>query len=300
MPPAPFPSVGFSGVVRVDGESWAFGFADRAHGIPNTLETQFGIASGTKGITALVVNAVLPLDLEARELLGRDLPLIDDGVTVGHLLMHTSGIGDYLDEEAIEDFDGYLMPVPVHELATTEDYLKVLEGHPQLFEPGERFKYCNSGYVVLALLCERATGVSFYELARARVLDPAGMCDTAFLRSDALPGRAALGYLADGRTNLFHLPVRGSGDGGIYTTLDDLDRLWAFVGDDEPVGFVWRDPLRLVGSDAGVAFMSVRGSYTIISNCSIGANEVTAGLDAYVGHSHASHATDPDPPGAPC
>lgn len=66
------------------GESRAFGFADRAHGIPNTLETQFGIASGTKGITTLVVNAVLPLDLEARDLLGRDLPLIDDGVTVGH------------------------------------------------------------------------------------------------------------------------------------------------------------------------------------------------------------------------
>lgn len=87
--------------------------------------------------------------------------------------MHTSGIGDYLDEEAVEDFDGYLMAVPVHELAATEDYLKVLEGHPQLFEPGERFKYCNSGYVVLALLCERATGISFYDLVRARVLDPA-------------------------------------------------------------------------------------------------------------------------------
>src|SRR5262249_47774949 len=143
---APFPADGFSGVVRVDGRTWALGFADRAHEIPNTPETQFGIASGTKGITALVANAVLPLDLLARELLWSDLPLIDDRVTVEHLLTHSSGIGDYLDEEVVEDFDDYLMPVPVQELATTEDYLRVLHGHPQLFQPGERFKYCNGGY----------------------------------------------------------------------------------------------------------------------------------------------------------
>jgi CubicO group peptidase (beta-lactamase class C family) len=57
------------------------------------------------------------------------------------------------------------------------------------------------------------------------------MNDTAFLRSDELPGRAALGYLhADGhRTNLLHLPVRGNGDGGIYTTAADVSALWSAV-----------------------------------------------------------------------
>jgi len=54
------------------------------------------------------------------------------------------------------------------------------------------------------------------------------MADTAFLRSDSLPGRAARGYLAvDGlRTNVFHLPVVGSGDGGAYTTVADLSIFW--------------------------------------------------------------------------
>ena len=54
------------------------------------------------------------------------------------------------------------------------------------------------------------------------------MTDTAFLRSDELPGRAALGYLEDEglRTNVFHLPVRGNGDGGIYTTAADVHALW--------------------------------------------------------------------------
>ena len=108
------------------------------------------------------------------------------------------------------------MPVSVHELATTEQFLPVLDGHETEFPAGERFAYNNGGYVVLALLAERASGVAFHELVRTLVCDPAGMVDTAFLRSDELPGRAALGYLSvDGlRTNVFHLPVLGNGDGG--------------------------------------------------------------------------------------
>ena len=157
--------------------------------------------------------------------LGTDLPLIDDEVTVEHLLAHRSGIGDYLDEDIEHDRADYLMTVPVQELATTEQYLAVLDGFPTKFPPGEQFSYCNGGFVVLALIAERASGVPFHDLVTERVCEPAGMIDTAFLRSDELPGRAAIGYLdIDGvwRINVFHLPVRGSGDGGIYTTVADI------------------------------------------------------------------------------
>ncbi len=272
----PFSPEGFSGVVCVGDESWAFGYADRKHEIPNTVDTQFAIASGAKGFTALVAVGTLPLTLRVRELLGEDLPLVDDRVTVEHLLRHMSGIGDYLDEEVHDDFEEYLMAVPVHELATTSAYLPVLEGHPQKFTPGERFSYCNSGFVLLALLAERASGRSFYELVDESVCRPAGMRDTAFLRSDSLPGTAAIGYLSDGRTNVFHLPVRGSGDGGIYTTASDMTRFWEWFAQHEwfdrmtkgeryGLGF-WLSPLRLTGSDAGVWFESVRKRYTAISN----------------------------------
>ncbi len=98
--------IGFAGVVRVDraGEtelSAAYGLADRAHGVANTLETQFATASGTKGLTALAVmslveEGVLGLGTTARSLLGDDLPLIAGDVTIEHLLAHRSGIGDYL------------------------------------------------------------------------------------------------------------------------------------------------------------------------------------------------------------
>ena len=123
------------------------------------------------------------------------------------------------------DINDYLMPVPVHELATTEHFLAVLDGHPQV-RARERFAYCNGGFVVLALIAERTSGEPFHDLVRQRVCEPAGMRRHRFLRSDELPGRAALGYLTDrrrrGRTS--STSRRGSGDGGIYSTVADISR----------------------------------------------------------------------------
>jgi CubicO group peptidase (beta-lactamase class C family) len=314
---------GFSGVVRVDRRGTiefakAYGYADRAHGIANTVETQFAIASGTKTFTALTVMALVEdgafdLTTTARSVLGDDLPKIADDVTVEHLMAHRSGIGDYLDESEIEDINHYVMRVPVHQLATTEQFLQVLDGFPTVFPAGERFAYNNGGYVVLALIAERAGGAGYHELVRRHVFEPAGMRDTAFLRSDELPGRAARGYLnLDGlRTNVLHLPVIGTGDGGAYSTAADLHRFWEAVlagrivspdvvalmlrpHSDWPeeskrygLGFhlhetgsaVW-----LEGYDAGVSFSSLHEpslgiTYTVCSNWSDGAWPVIRLLD---------------------
>jgi CubicO group peptidase (beta-lactamase class C family) len=232
--------------------------------------------------------------------LGADLPLVDDGVTLEHLLAHRSGIGDYLDEELDLDFSAYLLPVPAQQLATTEDYLPVLDGRPQKFTPGERFAYCNSGYVLLALIAERAAGAPYHDLVRDLVCTPAGMGETAFLRSDELPGRAAVGYLqveGEWRTNVFHLPVVGTGDGGIYTTAADVATFWRalFAGsivreetlaemlrarstprEDRGYGLGFWLPAggraaRLEGGDAGVRFATVHDpdrlfTWTVLSN----------------------------------
>jgi CubicO group peptidase (beta-lactamase class C family) len=313
----------FAGVVRVDRGNdvvieGAYGLAQRSLEIPNAVDTRFGIASGTKGLTALTVaslieDGTLDLATRARTLLDKDLPLVGDDVTVEHLLAHRSGIGDYLDEEAPGEVTDYVMPVPVHTLATTDDYLVVLDGHPPKFEPGEAFSYCNGGYVLLALLAERASGASFHELVAERVCEPAGMDDTAFLRSDELPARTAVGYLAaDGlRSNVLHLPVRGSGDGGVYSTVADVCALWqAFFAarivseewvremtrprSDAPdhgrrygLGF-WlhasTDTVFLEGYDAGVSFRSLRDPRTdtictVISNWTDGAWPVARHLE---------------------
>jgi CubicO group peptidase (beta-lactamase class C family) len=313
---------GFSGVVRIDRSGTvelakAYGLADRGHEIPNTIDTQFGIASGTKGFTALAVVSLiedgsLDLTTTARSVLGGDLPLIDDDVTIEQLLTHRSGIGDYFDEDAVEETD-YPMPVSVHELATTEQYLAVLGGHETAFPPGERFAYNNGGFVVLALIAERTSGVPFHDLVRRRVCEPAGMGDTEFLRSDELPGRAALGYLTvDGsRTNVFHIPVRGNGDGGIYTTAADLISFWSAFFAGRIVSRDWvaemvrprsdmaeesrryglgfwlhasGDVVELHGYDAGVSFRSVHDpatgtTHTVISNTSEGTWPIETLLD---------------------
>jgi CubicO group peptidase (beta-lactamase class C family) len=228
----------FTGVLTIDeGDTRTLerceGFAHRALGVRNTPSTRISAASGSKGFTALVImrlveDGMLGLADPVRPLLGDDLPLIDDRVTVEHLLTHTSGIGDYLDEEGDGEIDDYIFSLPLHELADTEGFLPALDGFPQKFPPGERFSYCNGGYMVLALLAERVSGRGFHDLVRTEVCDRAGLTGSAFLRSDDLPGDAALGYLdAEGnRTNVLHLPVRGNGDGGMYFTADDLHRFW--------------------------------------------------------------------------
>jgi CubicO group peptidase (beta-lactamase class C family) len=315
---------GFAGVVSVDrgGENEfarAYGLAHRAHKIPNTTGTRFAIASGTKGLTALTVVSLIEHDglnlaTAARSVLGKDLPLIGDDVTIEHLLAHRSGIGDYLDEDAGHEITDYVLTVPAQDLATTEQYLAVLGGHPAKFAPGERFSYSNGGYVVLALIAERVSGMPFPELLRERVCVPAGMRDTEFLRSDELPERTALGYLPIAgvlRTNVFHLPVRGSGDGGIYTTVADISAFWQSVFAGSIVSAAWvaemlrprsevpaesmryglgfwlrpsADTVMLEGFDAGVSFRTVHDprshiTHTVISNSSNGAWPITRCLD---------------------
>ncbi|WP_377638911.1 serine hydrolase domain-containing protein [Oryzobacter terrae] len=314
-------STGFSGVVRVDRDGVtevdaAYGLADRRHGIAMTTSTRLGTASAVKGLTAVLVlqlvdDGALSLGTRVRDVLGSDLPLVDDRVTVEHLLTHRSGIGDYVDEEAMEQVTDHVMTVPVHTLTTTEDYLGVLDCHPQVFEPGARTTYNNSGFVVLALVAGRVAGRVFEELLLERVCRPAGMASSAFLRSDELPADAATGYLWGDRprTNVLHLPVVGTGDGGLYTTTADVAAFWraldsgillpeATLADALTVRGTDADGSRyglglllgardgvvaLVGSDAGVSFQSVhdrgRGlTWTVASNTTEGAWPVARAL----------------------
>jgi CubicO group peptidase (beta-lactamase class C family) len=319
-----------SGVVSIDVDGTvlfarAYGLADRAHGVPLTVDTRFGMASASKSFTALAVMALvedgsLQLDTPVRGILDGDLPTIDDGVTVEHLLSHTSGIGDYLDEEADWEVDDYILTVPVHELAETEAFVRAVAGHAQKTAPGERFAYNNGGYIVLALVAERVSGVGFHELVGERVFAPAGLKGTAFLRLDELPGDAAIGYLYEEpeslRSNVLHLPVRGNGDGGAFTTAPDLSRFWRALAAGKvlpasTVAELWK-PRRTVeseglryglgfwldldgpgivleGYDAGVSIRSrfdaeTRTTVTIVANSSEGAwGVIRAYSDALAG-----------------
>ena len=317
----------FSGVVRVDrGDTLtlvkAYGLADRAHGIANKVDTRFMLASVAKGFTALAVmslvaDGTLRLSTTARSVLGEDLPLITDDVTVEHLLAHRSGIGDYLDEDEMGDVTSYMLPVPVLRLDTTERFLEVLDGFPTASRADERFSYNNAGYVVLALIAERASGVGYHELVRRRVSEPAGLTDTRFWRTDELPGDHAIAYLhADGlRSNALHLPVLGTGDGGISSTAADLAAFWrALYGgrivptelvaemtrprsdwseEDRRYGLGFHlhrtsDAVWLEGYDAGVSVCTTHDpasgiTHSVIANWSDGAWPMLTVLDEHLG-----------------
>ena len=300
---------GFSGVVRVralDDLDLAAGDADRANGRTNRSSTRFATASGTKGFTALTVMALiesgrLELATTVRSIVGDELPNVDPTVTIEHLLGHRSGIGDYLDEDELDDIDAHVLDRSAHEFVTPSDFLPLLAAPVTKARPDETFTYNNSGFMILSIIVERLTG-SFVDTVVDRVLAPAGMVDSGFFRSDDLPGDTALGYLEDGRTNVFHLPVVGGGDGGAYVTVEDLDRFWTALLDGRIVdattvelmttprsvhddttsyglGF-WLSPdgdhVWLEGMDAGVSMQTgVRRStgerYSVLANTSSGA-----------------------------
>jgi len=298
---------GFSGAVNVtEGDETllqrAYGLADRAHSVPNTVSTRFAIASGTKSFTALTVmrlveSGLVDLDTTARSILGDDLPLVDDGVTVEQLLAHRSGIGDFMDESEL-DVEDYVLTVPLHTLDTTEAWLAVLDGHPQVTAAGTAFAYNNAAFVLLALIAERVSLVPFPALLDELVLAPAGLTATGFHRADTPTPGLAVGYLNDGRTNALHLPAVGGGDGGLSSTLTDIDQFWRALfagdlvtpatvvemtrdrsgatGDDQRYGLgFWLAPggdaVRLEGCDAGISFRSEHRAdpartWTVMSN----------------------------------
>jgi CubicO group peptidase (beta-lactamase class C family) len=311
----------FSGVVYVQRHGvavveFASGNADRANGRRIDRGTRFAVASGTKTFTALTIMSMvesgsLSLDTTLRSILANDLPHVDERVTIDHLLTHRSGVGDYLDESASGIDDHILGSLSAHTLETARDYLPLLNEHGQQSAPGERFAYNNGGFVMLSLVIETITG-SFHRAVRDHVFTPAAMPNAAFLRTDDLPADTALGYLTNGRSNVFHLPVIGMGDGGAFLTLGDTTAFWdAFLsGDIVSPGSVtamtreisvhdetrsygrgfWLGPgadhVWCEGMDAGVSFQSgvfrdadVR--YSVLSNTSAGAWPlVTAICDA--------------------
>jgi CubicO group peptidase (beta-lactamase class C family) len=311
----------FSGVVALTGPGWtdsdiAAGFANRAEQRPNGISTAFATASMTKAFTAVTVMSLvesgdLALDTPLRSLVDEDLPLVHPDVTIEHLLSHRSGVGDYLDEEQLGDIDDFVFEISAHKLETPDDYLPLISPHPQVSPPGERFVYNNGGFIMLSIAIERATGRSFHDLVCETVLEPAKMTGAGFFRSDDLPVNAALGYLKSGRTNVFHLPVIGGGDGGAYVTAADMAAFWAALFEGrlvsmetvalmvEPVSDAPRQKMRygrgfwlalegpavvLEGMDAGVSacvsFDPTTGrGYTILANTSSGAWPVARHLE---------------------
>ncbi len=193
--------------------------------------TDYRLASVSKQFTAaavllLVQDGKLAVGDPVRKWLPT-LPKVADGITVHHLLAHTSGVLDYED----------LMAKPYEGQISDAGVLALLEKQDRLyFPPGSTYRYSNSGYALLAMVVERASGMRFPDFLRTRIFAPLGMHDTlAYVAGGPDVPHRAWGYSAkDGgweRTdqNAYSAVL---GDGGIYSNIDDLARWDAAWYDD--------------------------------------------------------------------
>ena len=229
----------FSGVVSIRKDKKvlfeaARGQRDRSNKLDNQMDTIFGIASGTKLFTALAIGRLVEsnqLKLEDRVFDIIDYPFesYDKTITVQQLLSHSSGLPDYFDEELIEDFDNFQVDIPWYNIREPKDYFPIFPKRPMKFKPGQAFNYNNSGYVLLGALIAKVANMPYTEYVTNQVIKVLGMEGTGFYPMNKLPANTAVGYITEGsgwRTNVYNLPVVGGGDGGIFTTIPDLYKLW--------------------------------------------------------------------------
>ena len=213
----------------------AKGYAKREDEIDNKSNTAFGIASGTKGFTALAILTLIDvgkllLDDDVFELLHYDFPNVKGKITVRHLLSHTSGIYDYFDEDVVEDFGQLFEKVPIHKILGPSDMLPLLIEGESYFKPGEKFKYCNSGFVILGMLIETVSKMTYSDYLERYVIKPLGLTHTGCYKTNQLPANCACGYLqdekGDWKSNIFGIPMTCTADGGLFTTADDIYKMW--------------------------------------------------------------------------
>ena len=217
---------GASVIVMRDGRvlyAHAYGLANLNPPTPATPATDYRLASLTKEFTALSIM-LLAKDGKLRydEAIGYLLPGLPDhlrSLTVRQLLTHTSGIWDYED----------LIPDTQATQVSDADVLAMISKKDTLyFQPGTRFQYSNTAYVLLGLIVERTSGMTFPRFLQERVFQPAGMANTLLFEKGGPPVPArAFGYTPDSGAPAFKATDQSvtsatRGDGGIYSSVLDL------------------------------------------------------------------------------
>jgi CubicO group peptidase (beta-lactamase class C family) len=203
--------------------SKGYGFANLEWNIPNSPTTKFRLGSITKQFTAA---AILLLEERGKLTTGDpvkkylpDAPAAWDKVTIYHLLTHTSGIPSFTgfpDYRSLEPF-----------AATPEQLVARFRDKPLEFQPGEKWNYSNSGYVLLGYLLEKVSGESYEKFVQENLFGPLGMKDSGYDSTAKVIERRAAGYESGkgGPVNagFIHMSIPFSA-GALYSTTEDLLR----------------------------------------------------------------------------
>jgi len=211
----------FSGVVIILKNDSAiyrgvFGNASKEFNVPNTFSTAFNLASMTKMFTGIAIaQLVEQRKISFTHLATKYLPDLPDslikGITIHHLLTHTSGLTSYWTNEFHESNHS--------KYRTLQDYLPLLKKDKQQFIPGTKWAYSNTGFMLLGLIIEKISGMNYFDYIKKNIFDKAGMSNADFYESDVPNTNVAFAYTKYNRykndttrySNTFFIaPVKGS------------------------------------------------------------------------------------------
>ncbi len=207
----------------------AYGFANLEWNVPVATNTVFEIGSLTKQLTAAGI-LLLAQDgkLSVEDSLAKYLPEVPaawTNVTLRHLLAHTSGLKSYT------GLDGFELTRHL----TRQQFIQQLAAQPMEFQPGEKFKYCNSGYNLLGYVIEAVSGQSYQDFLRERILQALGMNATTDRNPKQVIPHRASGY--EQTTN--HIHINRDDDltdvfsaGAMVSTVGDLAKWNAMLDSD--------------------------------------------------------------------
>jgi CubicO group peptidase (beta-lactamase class C family) len=201
-----------------------YGLADKSARAPNKPDTKFNLGSMNKMFTAVAIAQLAEKGkLTFEDKVGKFLPDypnrdVREKVSIHQLLTHTSGLGSYWNKRFEERKSS---------ITTVTDYLALFADEPLLFEPGARFEYSNSGFIVLGAIIEKVAGQSYYDYVRQHIYKPAGMTNSDAYEMREKTPNLAMGYTGSGgesgrKENTDSRPNRGGPAGGGYSTVEDL------------------------------------------------------------------------------
>lgn len=208
--------------------SGVYGLADVELKSPVSISTVFPIGSIGKTFTATAIMLLqqqgkLKIDDPINKYFD-SLPATWNKITIRNLLSHTSGIRDYLN-----NFPGYVAidEDNARQEITPADFLKMMKKYPLNFQPGERFSYCNAGFVLLGFIVQKVSGVSLPGFLQQNVFGPLGMNETSYVNNEKLTQNRASGYSINEsgllENGMYISDFYSSlGDMGVMTSISDM------------------------------------------------------------------------------
>jgi CubicO group peptidase (beta-lactamase class C family) len=207
----------------------ACGEASKRFHVPNNIETKFNLGSMNKMFTSVSIaqlaeKGMLSFEDTIDKYVDESwLPKeITSKITIHNLLTHTSGLGSYFNETYMKGSKGLYRNV--------NDFKPLVKGEKPTFEPGERFRYSNTGMLLLGVVIESVTGQSYFDYIRKNIYESAGMKNSDSYEMDYPVENLAIGYSPDRKSkygwqnNYFKHVIKGGPAGGGFSTVGDLHR----------------------------------------------------------------------------